>query len=178
MNRKYSVEGQSGMVLLVTLLILLLMAIIAATVTETNVMQLRMAGNDEAKTDALQRALAVVDGLIDRPGNTPVIGDVGYTLCSPDAPDPNNVCNEKTLAVPPGVIAVSEKSKYDYYVERMGPKTVSLGAIGRRDEDEADNFEYLGATFEVAGSYDGTGDNLGRAAVVQGVLIKFGVGPQ
>jgi hypothetical protein len=166
---------QRGMVLLVSLLILLLMAIIATTVTQTNIMQLQMAGNDESKTDAMQRALAIVDAVIDRSSNIAIVGDlVGYTSCAATSP---KSCDEKTLSINSAV--EPSTGDYDYHVTRMGPEYLSLGAQGRRDEDSADTgLEYEGAILEVGGSYDGTGEGLGAASVVQGVMIKVRTSPQ
>jgi archaellum component FlaG (FlaF/FlaG flagellin family) len=172
------------MVLLVSLLILLLMAIIAAAVTQTNTLQLQMAGNDEAKTDAMQRALAIVDAVIDNPGNTPVRGTVGYTLCKPNA---TGTCDEKSLAVgdqvvdvdSDGSVTTEEKGRHDYVVTRVGPEYISLGAVGRRDDDEAETgLEYQGAIMEVSATYDGTAQGLGATSVVQGVMIKIRTSPQ
>ena len=177
-------QKQRGMVLLVSLLILLLMAIIAAAVTQTNTLQLQMAGNDEAKTDAMQRALAIVDAVIDNPGNTPVRGTVGYTLCKPNA---TGTCDEKNLAVGDQVIDVDadgsvtteEKGRHDFVVTRVGPEYISLGAVGRRDDTEAETgLEYQGAIMEVSATYDGTDQNLGATTVVQGVMIKIRTSPQ
>ena len=167
--------NQTGVILLVSLLILLLIGIIATTVTQTNLMQLQMAGNDESKADALQRALAVVDAVIDNANNTPVIGEPGYKLCPPDTEFTD--CNEKTLVVASGVIP--DSSEYDYYVERMGPEEINLGAQSRQDEDKTGSeLEYVGAVFEVGGSYDGTDRKRGATAVVKGVMLRIRRSPQ
>jgi archaellum component FlaG (FlaF/FlaG flagellin family) len=172
---------QRGMVLLVSLLILLLMAIIAAAVTQTNTLQLQMAGNDESKTDAIQRALAVVDAVIDNPKNTPVRGDIGYTWCKPGS---TKSCDEYNLSVEDEVVDVdgdgnataAEKSQYEYIVTRVGPEYISLGALGRRDDSRGDSgLDYQGAVIEVSGSFDGTDKGLGSSSVVQGVMIKIPV---
>jgi hypothetical protein len=174
---KHVPQNQRGMVLLVSLLILLLMAIIATTVTQTNVMQLQMAGNDEAKTAAIQRALAVVDAVIDRANNTRLVGSlIGYTSCAPTSADPDVTCDDKTLSVNP--LALPSKGDFDYQVTRMGPDFMSLG-VARRSEDTTDTgLEYEGAIIEVAGSYDGTAEGLGAASVVQGIMIKVRTSPQ
>jgi len=167
--------NQTGVILLVSLLILLLIAIVATTVTQTNLMQLQMAGNDESKADALQRALAVVDALIDNANNTPVIGEPGYRLCPPGPATPE--CDENTLIVASGVIP--DSAEYDYYVERMGPEEINLGAQSRQDEDDTGSeLEYVGAVFEVGGSYDGTDRGLGATSVVQGVMLRIRRSPQ
>jgi Tfp pilus assembly protein PilX len=172
---KKSPGNQTGVVLLVSLLILLLIGIVATTVTQTNLMQLQMAGNDESKADALQRALAVVDAVIDDASNTPVIGEPGYKLCPPGSARTD--CDEKTLVVATEVIP--DSSEYDYYVERMGPEEINLGAQSRQDEDSTGSeLEYVGAVFEVGGSYDGTDRGLGATSVVQGVMLRIRRSPQ
>jgi hypothetical protein len=170
----YFHKKQSGMVLLVSLLILLLMAIIATTVTQTNVIQLQMAGNDEAKTDAIQRALAMVDAVIDNASNTPVRGDVGYMMCAPSS---TKTCDEKTVNISSSVIP--SEGEFDYFVTRMGPEYISLGAQGRPDDDSANTgLKYVGAILEVSGTFDGTDEGLGAASVVQGVLVKLPISSQ
>ena len=94
---------QGGVVLIVSLIFLLLLSVLVATMIQTNTLQLQMAGNDEAKMESMQRALAVVDFIIDKAENTPVTGDVGFRVCAehadPDSPVLIDGCDEYVIGI-------------------------------------------------------------------------------
>jgi hypothetical protein len=162
LNMKPLPRKQNGLVLLVSLLILLLIGVVATTVTETNIMQLRMAGNDESKTAALERALAVVDAILDRAKNTPVVGGIGYQV-----PKDSIVIHEEVT---------NAKGTFGYSVTRVGPLETTIPVMNQAMASSGT--EYRAARFELTATYDGSAHNLGKATVVQGVLIKIAAGSQ
>lgn len=167
-------SGQKGAVLLVSLLILLLLAIIATTVSETNLLQLQMAGNDEAKASAMQRSLAVIESILSDGDNTPVIGDIGHKICDTGAPDPNSTCDTKAINIDSSLLPATGET--DYYAVRVGPLATTVPVMNQNMASSST--AYKAAKFEVHASYDGTDEKLGRVKVVQGVMIRIAAGSQ
>jgi PilX N-terminal len=164
-----SARKQGGAVLIISLLVLLLLAVLATSVSQTSLLQLHMAANEEAKVAALQRSLAVVDAVLALPGSTPLRGGVGYRICAVEAAEPG--CDEASLDIDAG--ARPAAGSLDYVVTRVGPPLAHLPVM---DEDVASSgIHYLAAKFEVRVSYDGTAQDLGRAALTQGVLVRVAV---
>jgi hypothetical protein len=160
---------QEGAVLIVALLVLLLLATLATAVAQTNLLQLHMAANDEAKVGALQQSLAVVDAVLALPGSTPLAGGVGYRVCAVAALEPG--CDENTLAIDGRVKPGS--GALEYRVTRVAP---ALARMPVMNEDSASSgIFYRAAKYEIAVVYDGISTGLGRAAVTQGVLVRRAV---
>lgn len=154
------------MVMLVSLLVLLLIALIASTVLRGNWLQLRMAGNEEAKNAALQQGLAAVDALFASRSGFELIGGVGRSVCAIDATASN--CDARLLRLPGGLGRAG--ATLDYWVTRTAPLERRLPVM---DEGEASSTAfYRAAQFEVSALYDDTAQGLARAAVVQGVLVR------
>jgi hypothetical protein len=163
---------QRGAVLLVSLLVLLLIALIAATVTRTSQLQLRMAGNTENRTAAMQQALAAVDAVLDSPMSTPLNLGVGHIVCAEDAA-PQPACDEYTLQLP--LDALPDEGALVVRVARLEP---AVGRVPVLAEDMASSAVYYRvAKFEVRATYDGTAAGRGSAAIAQGVLVRLPVSP-
>ena len=159
---------QKGLVLIVSLLVLLLLAIIATTVSETNLLQLRMAGNEQAKTEALQRSLALVDAILDNASNTPVVGGIGYKICKQGVS--GGGCNTSTITVD-GTLEPAAIGDFDYFVTRVGPLETTIPVMS--EQMASSGTAYKAAKFEITSDYDGSDENLGRARVVQGILVRI-----
>lgn len=158
---------QGGMVLIVSLLLLLVLAILATTTSETNILQLQMAGNDQAKAESMQHAFAIVDSIIDNRDNTAVVGDVGYKLCDSDASTRVGItCNEELINIDSGL--VDPDADVGYYVQRVGPEITSAPFL---DEDFASSSaSFSVARQEVTVTYDRSDERLGKVEIVQGLL--------
>jgi len=165
-------SGQRGVVLIVSLLVLLLLGTIATTVARTNLLQLHMAGNDEARTAAMQQALAMVDAVLAGAVDSPPKGGVGYRLCLPESPDTN--CDERSLLVDSG--ALPAVGITDVAVTRVAPLEERMPVLG--EEEASSTVYYRVAKLEVRVSYDGSAENLGRATVTQGLLVQIPAAPQ
>lgn len=164
---------QRGAVLIVSLLVLLLLGLIATTVTRTNQLQLRMAGNTENRTAAMQQALGAVDAVLDSPTSTPLSGGVGHIICAADAA-PELACGEHTLQLPPD--ALPDVGALDVHVVRLEPAVARMPVLA---EDSASSAVYYRvAKFEVRAAYEGTAEGLGRVAIAQGVLVRLPVSLQ
>jgi len=160
---------QRGVVLVVSLVVLMLIGFLAAGSYETNLMQLRMAGNAQAKTQALQTALGLVDAIMAEDENFPLDGAVGQRLCAAGVSDPR--CDEDVIRLDETLVWGS--GVVDYFTLRRAPLQVALPVLA---EDTASSHRYYrAALFEVGASYTGTGLEPARASVVQGVLIRLAV---
>ena len=160
-------HDQAGVVLVVSLLVLLVMGVIATTVARTNQLQLHMAGNYEARIAALQQALAVVDAVFSRPGNTLVGAGVGHRNCLIDSADES--CDDHTLMLEQEALPVV--GKLDVAVVRLAPEVGRMPILGEGRASSA--VHYRVAKFELRVAYDGTGEGHGRATVAQGVLVRL-----
>ena len=154
---------QQGMVLIVSLLLLLAMALLAITVSQTNVLQLQMSGNDQAKVESLQHGLAITDAIIADKGNTAVVGDVGFRLCDAGL---TSGCDDYLLIVDSAVL--DPDATIDYYVERVGPELTSAPFLDEEFASSAAAFSV--ARQEIVVSYDRSSSGLGKVEVVQGLL--------
>jgi hypothetical protein len=155
------------MVLLVSLLVLLLFAVIASTVLRGNLLQLRMAGNDEAQNAALQQGLAAVDALFASRAGFHLNGGVGHRVCAVDATDSS--CDARLLRLPVGLGRAG--AAMDYWIVRAAPLEQRLPVM---DETDASSTAfYRAARFEIGARYDDTAQGLARAAVVQGVVVRL-----
>ena len=161
------VVAERGAVLPVCLLVLLLIAIITAALTRSNLLQMHMAGNTQAKTEALQQALAVVDWAMDDESSTPVAGGPGYKVCLVNSPDPD--CDQATLSIDESLRPAS--GTVDLTVTRLAPRSVPMPLMAERHASSSQF--YRAAKFELRAAYDGTARGQGRAVVVQGVLVRI-----
>ncbi len=160
-------RGQRGLVLVVALLVLLLTAIIATAVAATSLLQLRMAGNDEAEVVAQQQALSAVDAVLSDPGATTVRGQPGYRRCTPGAgPDG---CDQTDLDLDdrwlPGAGGTGVT------VTRIAPAGARLPPMAQDRASSA--VAYRVAKFEVRAVHDDSLQGGARATVVQGVLVRL-----
>jgi type II secretory pathway pseudopilin PulG len=158
---------ERGAVLLVSLLVLLLIAVIAAALTRSNLLQVHMAGNTQAKIEALQQALALVDWAMDDESSTPVAGGPGYKICLVNSPDPD--CDQMTLGIDNSLIPAF--GTVDLAVTRAAPLSVPMPVMAERNASSSQF--YRAAKFELRAGYDGTARGQGRAVVVQGVLVRI-----
>lgn len=158
---------QRGVVLLVSLLVLLLLALIATTVVRTNLLQMHMAGNDQAKVAALQHALAILDAVLDSGAGTELDGSVGRKACAQTSTEQG--CDTRRIPLAPGLEPPT--GVIDFSVVRMAPLEARMPVM---NEDRASSTVfYRVAKFEIRASYDGIDEGLGRVLAAQGVLVRM-----
>jgi hypothetical protein len=167
MTLHHGSRQQAGVVLLVSLLVLLVMGIIATTVARTNQLQLHMAGNDEARIAAMQRALAVIDGVFARPGNFRTDVPAGHRTCRVAAVSEG--CDAQSLTLDAGVLPTV--GLVEVAVERLAPEAGRMPVLGESHANST--VHYRVAKFEVQVVYDQTADGGGRASLAQGVLVRL-----
>jgi len=151
---------QRGAVMMVTLVFLVVLGIMALTSMQSSKLQLRMAGNEVVRAAAHQISQALIDAIIATPIMTPVIGDIGFTLCTNGQPN----CDLASLFMP-GVlaadVATGDLDATAQLVE-IGPPPPGTGY-------SADDF--VGNYYTVSSTYDRSDEGLGRASITQGIII-------
>ncbi|MGI9250465.1 MAG: PilX N-terminal domain-containing pilus assembly protein [Pseudohongiellaceae bacterium] len=160
--RLKQLKQQHGSVLLITLIFLLLLTLAASAAMRTSTMELRMAGNEQTRLDALVRIQSVVDAVLSEPGNFVISGAPGFTNCNANV----SGCDRQTISINASVTAAYEQSGTTLVVERLAP---ALTPAPPGITPNADAF--LAARFQVDAEYDGTGAQGGRAGIVQGVIV-------
>ena len=159
---------QTGAVLLLALLFLLLLSVLVTSTTHSSTLQLRMAGNEQARLQARQRVLAVLDGLLDNPDHFPSAGEVGDRICGVAAGDGS--CDARLLQLRPGLVRVPAGSRLHFHVLRRGPLETDWPGTG--GEPEADGVVYKAAHYEVVVDFDGSGAGLASSSMSRGVMVK------
>ncbi|RLQ21419.1 hypothetical protein DWB85_12930 [Seongchinamella sediminis] len=163
MNTQTSYKRQQGLVLIVSLLLLLAMALLAMAVSQTNLQQLQMSGNDQAKAESMQHGLAIVDSIISDKNNTAVVGDVGFRLCDIGL---SSGCDDYLINVDPAVLDAD--ATIEYYVERVGPELTSAPFLDEENAGSAAAFSV--ARQEIVVEYDRSSAGLGKVRLAQGLL--------
>ncbi len=160
---------QRGVVLIVTLVFLLLMSFLASSLYENHLLQLRMAGNEQARSEAMQGALALVDGVVATESNFPIRGPEGYRICPADLSSES--CDEATIVL--GLEIPPVGKSHDYSVQRRPPLEALLPVM---DEDRASSGKhYRTAVFEISAS---ARTPVGQGvALYQGFLVRFPASP-
>ena len=154
---------QQGAVLVVTMLFLVAISLLAVSSMQSSNIGLYMAQNEESRVAAAQGAQALADAIVANPASTPVVGDSGFTICTPGEAD----CNRSDLPVTNPVLATSvAKGHITARVEREGPL---FRPPPRSIESSIDKFN--SASFEVTTTYDRTDEQLGRTQITEGVLV-------
>ena len=113
---------ERGVVLVISLLVLLILAIVASTVARTNVLQLHMAANEEARIAARQFALAAVDAVLSDSENLSLQPAVGHRVCSRNSSDAS--CDERTIAL--GSSVAPTAGSLNAAVVRLAPHPVGM----------------------------------------------------
>ena len=160
-------RNQSGAVLVVSLILLLLLGLLATSVSENSLLQVQMSGNDEAKLAAQHEALAIVDAIIENSESAPVLGDLGYTVCSTDEVQQPSACNESTIDLS-ALGVIPSDANVTFYVQRVGPEEVPLPFVDATRAGSASRFKL--ARHEIVVDIDRTNQGRGRVHLVQGLI--------
>lgn len=158
---------QSGAVLVVSLILLLLLGLLATSVSENSLLQVQMSGNDEAKLAAQHEAFAIVDAIIENSESAPVLGDLGYTVCSTDEAQQPSTCNESTIDLS-SLGVIPSDANVTFYVQRVGPEEVPLPFVDATRAGSASRFKL--ARHEIVVDIDRTDQGRGRVQLVQGLI--------
>ena len=163
-------SSDRGAVLLLALVFMLMLALVAATVMQTAMLQLHMAGNDQFMEEALQQAQAIAAELSRHPENFYLEGGVGDTNCRVGIQTSD--CDRSLL--PQSTLALTATGvTHDYRITRLDP-LLRRGFPFRESEDRASsNDSFDAASFEISVDVDGSDKRLGSAHVVQGIAVRI-----
>lgn len=160
--------AQRGAALLVALIVMALLSVLAASVVRFSIAGLRVAVNEELRTDAFQRAQSLVDMALAVPANLMVTGQVGDTNCV----DGVAGCTRNTLLLyyAEGGAAVTDdelaSNGDSIRVRRIGPEA---STPPRGTGYSAIRFQ--AGFLELESGYDGVDAGWGRAALNEGVTV-------
>ena len=164
------IRKERGAVLLLAILFLVLLAMVAATVMQTSILELHMAGNDEHREQAFQEAQAIAGAIFDNADNFPTNTSVGQKICAPA--DTDGRCVEgHFLSITPAAELADERVLVEFRVQRLGPLMLSSPPIRKLQRDSSSSLAYGAALFEAHVVVDGQGVGQGRAEVVHGVAV-------
>lgn len=155
--------GQRGAALITSLIILLAITLISVAAVRSSRLELRMANNAEVKHASFQNAQAIIDAVFDTPDNVPIVGGVGFKICTAGEAG----CDLNTIAFDGGLFAGDLASlDLGVVVERVGTEHMPLP---RGMETSADKFS--GAVYSIQARYDRADEGLGRSDVVEGMFV-------
>lgn len=166
MNR----QRNRGVVLILAMVFLLLLTLVATTVMQFSIQEFQMAGNNQFREEAFQRAQAVAEELADDPNNFPVVGDVGYTICL--ASDSDSDCNNSNFLIAPDSASAPDGVGVSYQVIRQGPRFVDALPFRESQSTASSVRAFDAALFEIQVDVDGNEARLGSAEVAQGVAVR------
>jgi len=154
---------QGGAILIVALMFLVAITLYTISSMRSSNIGLFLAQNEESRIAAEQAAQALADAIVATPASTPVVGQSGYSACTPN----ESGCNRNDLPVTNPILA-NEVAANNMHarVERTGSP---FRPPPRAVETSIDKF--TSATFRVTTVYDRVDEGLGRQQVTEGVLV-------
>jgi len=158
-----------GMVLLVSLLFLILVALLALTMLRTNTLQMTMASNAEHSLEARQRALAIVDSILDASIGAPRTEKLGYRQCAVDADPVSPACDEYVVRLSHDFLLDPDSgAEVEYYLERVAPLEAAMPF--RREEVVSSATVFAAIHQEITVVFDRTRQGRGISHLSQGYL--------
>lgn len=159
----------SGAVLLLAMVFLLLIAMIAASVMQTSAVELQMAGNDQFREEAFQKAQGIASAISQRKENFPITGPIDYMLCANSAATVG--CSADLPPLDSAIVAVPPGVRLSYSVHRQGPALLKALPFRIDQGRVSSSLAYDAAVFETRVQVDGSAVGLGSAQVAQGIAI-------
>ncbi|MBP1149298.1 MULTISPECIES: pilus assembly PilX family protein [Methylocaldum] len=157
---------QRGAALVVSLLILLVVTIVGLAGMRTSTQELRMASNAEDKETAFQQAQAAIDYLVNNPDLLPVIGNVGYALCTANQTKADGTaCDQTNIDLPAPPFDDSATGTSRLRLTRQNPGTGLPPRLLATSSAMFASAYYLGES-----QYDATGVGRGAAGLGAGLM--------
>ncbi len=158
-----SKQKQGGAILVVALVFLIAITLYTISSMRSSNIGMFMAQNDESRLAAEQAAQGLADAIVASPASTPVVGESGYTACTPG----QQGCNRNDLSVTDSILATAVANQHiSARVERTG---TIFRPPPRFVETSIDKF--ASASFRVVTNYDRVDEGLGHEQVTEGVLV-------
>lgn len=162
----HSIQGAA---LLLALVFMLMLAMIAATVMRTAILQLHMAGNDQFQEEAFHQVQAVATELSLESNNFRLDTEAGDVNCPTFSAAPE--CDLKLLPqlvhteVPDGIAL-------DYRIIRQEPMLLRGFPVRESIDKASSSTRFDAAIFEISVRIDGSSRKLGNAHMVQGIAVR------
>lgn len=156
-------SGQRGAILVTALIFLAVVTMLGLTSMRSGTLGVRMAHNEEARFTAIETAQALTEVVVGTPASVPVIGTSGFTNCTAG----ESGCNRYSVLVPSGHVGSEVGSGHlSARVERLAPDERPPPRVLESSLDK-----FSAASFRVISTYDRGDEGLGRAQVVEGILV-------
>jgi PilX N-terminal len=154
---------QTGATLATALIFLVVISLLSVTSIRSGTMGVRMSQNEEARFAAIQAAQALTEAIVASPASTPVIGGAGFSICTVGEPG----CNLYTIVAPVGYVADQVAAgNLSSRVERLTPPEKPPPRVLESSIDK-----FSAGSFQVIATFDRTDEQLGRAQLVEGLLV-------
>lgn len=155
---------QGGAVLLIALILMAVLTVVGTSTLRFSALGLRVAVNEEVRSDSLQRAQSLVDDVLASSQNLNITTHVGDTNCVAGV----SGCTTNSLVLKSGSATAifQPDATGSVQVRRIGPE---VSTPPRNTGYSAVRFQ--AAFLEVESSYDGTAAGWGRAGTNEGVTV-------
>ena len=158
-------DKQRGSVLMLSAVMLIVIGMLTMSLMGMSRMEVRMATNEEARVNAIESVQSSNEAIISNPSSTPVVGGVGYKLCTTNLAS----CDQYTLTMPTTEMEALVTDDH-------------LGAVAFRGEPLFRNpprgtdwslDKFTSTTFTVQSTFDRTTDGQGSAQVLEGLVVML-----
>ncbi len=156
-------DKQKGITLAVALMVLVGVTVVSLSMLSTSLLEMVMAGSEEARTTAFQKAQAGIDAMTVDVNNFQVSGNIGHKNCTSGfAYKYGGTCNATSITLPSAYDATGTEMnvKREAPLEQCPPRGMSTSCES-----------YNVATFSVDSRFDATQTRGGHIELVQGYLI-------
>ena len=158
-----------GAVVLLAMVFILLLSLVAATVLQSAIFQLHMAGNDQFLEEAIYRAQAIAAEVSLNPGSFSLAGGVGDTNCPEEDEAPE--CHRNHLRLPSSANDLEEFA-LSLRVTRQDPLLLKGFPFRESEDAVSSSNSFDAAIFEIDVRLNGSGVRLGSARIVQGIAVR------
>lgn len=159
-------QRQRGVSLLVSMVLLIGVTVVSLSSLSTGLLEMLMAGAEEARMTAFQKAQAGVEAIVGETSNFAVVGGVGDSNCTTNFSGSES-CNQSTLSFPAGF----DTAKHAARRERLNPL---LACPPRAFATSCDAFKV--AHFSVDSRFRDTVNRGGRSEILQGFMVLVPLG--
>jgi hypothetical protein len=156
---------QSGAVMMISAVMLIVIGMLTMSLMSMSRMQVHMAMNEEMRINAIQSAKSSNEAIIGNPSTTPVVGGVGYKLCSTNM----SGCDQYTLLMPTDEMAALITNDFlSAIVFRAEPlfRNPPRGTDWSLDK-------FTSTTFTVQSTFDRTEDGQGNSSINEGLIVML-----
>lgn len=170
---KYERKFLSGTILLLAMIFLLLLGLVSSTLMRTALLETHMAGNNQFREEALQRARGVATDLALASEHFALESEVGTVRCVSGVSLES--CDKSDLPLLATALS-SDGVQVDYRVERQAPRILHSLPLREAQSVVSSAGRSAVALYEIEVTVDGNGAGLGSARLVRGVAVRLPLG--